>query len=386
MTPKAFFRMTPKDILRKIKNRCIRKQYADWYKKSFDFRGELKVNNIFDYNYVIRERLPRQNEVYYGNMMYGLGQILREYSGYQGKLYCASEHGTPTERFDNTMEYRDNSMPLLLVHSSRRREFLSDKTDKLIIPCGPSFMPYGKPIYSEFAINATKKSLGKTLVVYPQHNNDTSEFVDFDKNNQRFIKYVDGIKKQGNFKSVIVSLYYIDIERGVHRSYEEKGWIVMSAGKNISYDFPDCFMTILSLADFVIAQSITGIAFCAYKRIPGIFYPGNRQMINEKGGYCEDAWTIDGKSWLKKTEDDLLRLFGEYVETLTEEQYAWCNNLWGYSETKTSEEMNLIFQFAREIRKKADRIDVIEKIARKQKYELIKSYIDDAIAVYKKNH
>lgn len=32
-------------------------------------------------------------------------------------------------------------------------------------------------------------------------------------------------------------------------------------------------------------------------------------MVQEDGVIFEDAWTINGKSWLENTERDLLRLF-----------------------------------------------------------------------------
>lgn len=95
-------------------------------------------------------------------------------------------------------------MPVLLVHSEQRRKFLKDKTDKLMITFGPNFMPYAKPIYSEFAIQGIKKNLGKTLLIYPQHNNDTSEFENINKNTSNLIEFAKEVKNKGKFDTVIV--------------------------------------------------------------------------------------------------------------------------------------------------------------------------------------
>ena len=367
------------NLPRRVRKKLQRESYLRNRRRMFDLDPDYMAYNIFDYNFVIRDRRPKTQEVYDGNMMYGIGGVLREYTGYGKKIYCAVEHGTPTEREDNVVEYRDNRMPVLLLHSDQRRDFLKDKTDKVMFTIGPNFMPYEKGLYSDFSLKSTKKNLGKTLLIYPQHNNDTSEFVEFTHNRDQLIEYVKKVKEIGGFSTVVVCLYYIDVERGMQFFYEQQGWIVVSAGKNTNYDFPACFKTILKISDYVIAQSITGIAFAMYENIPCTFYPGAREMINENGKIVEDAWTINGKSWIAKTEQELCRLFGDYSEKITDEQKAWCEYIWGYNCVKTPEELKLIFDFSRAIRKHYRNHEYVRKVSTRKKYEKIKVYIEDAL-------
>lgn len=369
-------------LLRKKVNRKMYYMLYEHIRKStFEFNCDNIVDNVFDYNFVIHNRKPKEREVYEGNMMYGMGDVLRRYTGYSDKIYCATEHGVPTEREDNTMEYRDNDMPTLLVHSEQRRDFLKEKTDKLMFTIGPSFMPYTEGVYTDFSIKNIRKNLGKTLLVYPQHNNDTSEFIEFTRNRDKLIEYVKHIKEVGHFNTVIICLFYIDIERNLQYFYEKEGWIVVSAGKNTNYDFPACFKSILKISDYVIAQSISGIAFAMYENIPCTYYSGERKIVSEGGTIFDDAWTINGKSWLEKTEQVLYELFGEYSPEITPEQKAWCKYTWGYDCVKSAHELNLILQFSKKIRKKYKNLSYVKKIAEQEKYSDIREYIDEALGI-----
>ncbi len=372
------------NIFEKISRRLRRRLYEKLYRKTFEFRSPL-IDNIFDYNSIIKERLSPYKEVYQGNKMYGIGKVLRDYCGYKGDIYCVIEHGVPTERIDNSIEYRDNDMPVLLVHSKHRRDFLADKTDKLMIPFGPNFMPYAKSLYTDFAINSVKQILGKVLLIYPQHNNDVSEFVGFKENQMEFIKYVKGLKEEGKFDTVLVCLYYIDIQRCLNRLFEAEGLIVVSAGKNINYDFPACFTTILKLSDFVVAQSITGVAYSSYYGIPSIFKKGYSKMIRESGQIDEDAWTINGRSWIENTERQLVEMFSKLDSEITDEQHEWNNYMWGNNEAKNPEELRLLLEFAKEVKTVKTSLNRIKRIANKSKYEPIRDCLAEAIKVKERN-
>ena len=88
---------------------------------------------------------------------------------------------------------------------------------------------------------------------------------------------------------------------------------------------------------------------------------------------------INGKSWLENTERDLLRLFSEYNEVTTEEQREWSAYMWGADEAKTPEEIKLILEFAKELKRSNCSVDRIKHIAQKKKYEPIRKYIEEAL-------
>ena len=353
----------------------------EWIYKNFIFEQNDGVSNIFDYNYNARYRQGYYKENYDSNIMYGIGTAFRSYAGYSGKICCTTEHGIPPLRVDNFSEFRDNNAPILLAHSEERRELIQPLTNKLIITYGPSFVPYAKGIYTDFQVKYIKRNNGKTLVIFPVHNNDVSAYVNYKQEQDEFIEYVKKIKDEQDFEEVIACLYYVDVERGMQSLYERQGWKVVCAGNNKNYDFADALKSIFQIADAVIVQGLTGVAYSTYLGIPCHFYKYDEELQHANGIVTNNT------AWVQPTKKRLLELFPNISDTISKEQYDFCNKTWGYDCVKTPVEMKLILQYANEIhRKNIMESAALKRIAKRKRYSSIYDILIEAIDYRDENY
>lgn len=371
------------NFMNRVKRGVRRRTYQFFLNNFQDMLPNRRSYNLLDYNNACLERPPVIGEKYYGNMLYGLGYVLRHYSGYTGSIWCATEHATPLFWKENYWETRDNDMPVLLVHSEERRKFLSAYTNKLMLPIGLNYSMYvDEYINSEYFVKQIKGNLGKTLVVFPVHNGTERGYVNYMEEMRSFISMTQDIAKKGNFDTVLISLYYADIELGMASFYEKEGFQVVCNGRNTNYDFPIYLNSILLLADYVITQSHTTLASTVYRRIPTLFSASLRKSVGKSGDVLIAGEESDGTNFMDITERELLKYFGSYSDKgLSDAQYAWASKMWGYDQKKTPEEMCLIFEYADDIRKHPDDIRYLKKVAERKKYVKIRSYLSEAIAV-----
>ncbi len=342
-------------------------QYKIWKK------GDFRAKNIFDIQYNARKRTYKTGELFSTNELYSLGYTLRHYSGYYKQVYCATEHFVQPDTFHNAHEYRDNDRKILLVPSKHRRDELQPLSDKLMIPYGPGAIPYATNIYSDVAMDDVKSFLGKTLLVFPRHSNVGMRVM---ANKNEFAEYVNDIVKKYSYDTVLCCLYFTDIERGAYLEYQRYGWIPVTAGHRDNYDFADCLRTIISLADHVIVHGHgSHLSYAGYLKKPVTFYPADRTIFIEGQGA-----DVNHNPWAKRFEDVLLENYGEYKEDYGTEQYERFDELFGYSDVRTPEELRAILEFAHAI-EKDKQIDVgkIQNLLQKDKFKSIKGIVEEAI-------
>lgn len=338
--------------------------------KQFD---SIYATNIFDFNYIARQRNARSDEIFAGNSIYSMGYSLRKYSQYDGPIYCASEHGLPAGSSKDLGEYKNNKQKLLLVMSNDRRKFLQSKTDKLLIPIGPSIMPYCTNIYSDFVMEAIKRNLGKTLLVFPQHSCADSECLEEEDD---FICEIKELISRFKYDSVLVCLYYEDIRRGEFIKYQKQGWIVVTAGHKHNYDFADCLKTIINFADDVVTQGYGSSAiYSIYLKKRVFYFTGNRGRKIESKGVFEDK-----NPWMQPYEDKLSELSNVPLELIAEKQWEWANEVYGFSETLSPEQFRELFELARLIKKKKKVNDeFIRKRIETDKFKEIRALLEEAM-------
>ena len=327
-----------------------------------------RIYNIFDYYGINRERYDECSVVDEGNKYYGMNHILKRYSNYEGVINASIEHGFCMLDSSNISSHFESNVPVYLVPSVQRAEFLKDKIDKIIIPIGP-IIHYAKNLYGEYALKSTKKELGKTLVVYPLHNIENMCYLE---DRRRFIEHVKTIVEKYEFNTVLVSIYFIDLERGAHLAYQKEGWNIVSAGRRLNYDYMDCVRTILSLADYSIFQSYTSaLGYCGYMGIPFSIYSADLQA--DFGGKTEYG-TLGPMDRMKEFEI----MFSEYSPSFSQKQNEFCSYWHGYDCVRSEEELHLIFDFCEAIDNNMSREKVIE-IAQDQKFDLIRTILEKSI-------
>ncbi|MBD5514065.1 MAG: hypothetical protein HDR06_05260 [Lachnospiraceae bacterium] len=356
-------------------------------KKNIVFDADY-ARNIFDFNYIARQRNARSNELFSGNSIYSMGYVLRKYSKYKGKIYCASEHGLPAGSTKDSREYKDNNRKIIFVMSEDRRKFIQCQTNKLLVPIGPSIMPYCTNIYSDFVMDAIKRNLGKTLLVFPQHSCADSECL---QTADGFLSYIDELVSVFHYDTVLVCLYYEDIYRGEFIKYHRfNGSVVVTAGHKHNYDFADCLKTIINLSDHVVTQGYGSSAiYSMYLKKPVLYFPGSRGRKIENKGIFEDK-----NPWMQPYEDkleELAKVSSDHIsesslDRMQEEQWAWADKIYGFSEALSPEQIYELLEFAKTI----ERIGILNdsKIHQKlhsDRFKNIRELVEECICYRTEN-
>ena len=356
-------------------------------KKNIVFDADY-ARNIFDFNYIARQRNARSNELFSGNSIYSMGYVLRKYSKYKGKIYCASEHGLPAGSTKDSREYKDNNRKIIFVMSEDRRKFIQCQTNKLLVPIGPSIMPYCTNIYSDFVMDAIKRNLGRTLLVFPQHSCADSECL---QTADEFLSYIDELVSVFHYDTVLVCLYYEDIYRGEFIKYHRfNGSVVVTAGHKHNYDFADCLKTIINLSDHVVTQGYGSSAiYSMYLKKPVLYFPGSRGRKIENKGIFEDK-----NPWMQPYEDKLEELAKvsldhiseSSLDRMREEQWAWADKIYGFSEALSPEQIYELLEFSKTI----ERVGILNdsKIHQKlcsDKFKNIRELVEECICYRTEN-
>jgi hypothetical protein len=162
---------------------------------------------------------------------------------------------------------------------------------------------------------------------------------DFDT--KEFLKIIE--EKRKGFDSVIVCLYFKDIQLGRANEYIEKGYKVTTAGHINDACFLNRLKTIIELSDYIISNGVgSHIAYGLYlnKRVElfrqkTIFRDEDGQENNEN----KLAMVEIGKHW---DEYDLIQnVLFEILngDVLTNEDNDYLNNLFGFDYIQTNEEL-----------------------------------------------
>ena len=315
------------------------------------------IPSIFNYWEFLNRRLYNHTDYMCSNEFYGLEYILARYSGYKKKIRCATEHSVALGDYRNEFETVENSSPVLLTTSKSRAKFLEDVTDKIIIPVSV-WTAYAKNNYSEFELDAIKESLGKTLVIFPQHSVYHCKYI---SDTEGFIRYVNKIKKRFDYDSVLACVYYWDIEHGLHTRYEQAGFTVVTAGRQENFDFLDNLVTILSFADAVISQGYSSaVLYAGYYGIPiNIVYEEIKTFGDEESD-------IKNQHGLGIAEKEVVDSFLDFSEVYSEKQRELIEKIVDRKAIKNANEMRLIFEFTDELMKASCKSR--QHIANKKKY------------------
>lgn len=327
------------------------------------------LTNIFDYNLAIQERPDNDPNIWWNNDYYGINYMLKRYSGYKRAIVSEIEHGPNLDM--ECGDYEQSASSSILTHSKQRADFLKHKgLKKIFFPIGTSIY-YADMIFNDYDRAIIKEYLGRTLLVYPTHDIESYHFI---QDTEKFIEYVNEIKKECHYDNVLVSMYFVDIERGQHLRFLKEGWTILSAGRRCNFDFGDVLKSIISLADFAIFQAYTSaIAFCTYMQVPSMIY--NQKMTATRRGTDE---VVRKFSWDDSAFQQFEELFKDYEDTISKEKYDLCNYYFGYEEIMSPQDLYLLFGFMEELKSVKSQKQILD-LASKKKYESIRSRLNEAI-------
>lgn len=313
-----------------------------------NMRKEFDESNIdiFDYRKVLKPRLSPELRPPYMSNTYGNGYVLKRYSGYKGRANAVIEHGIRNinDTF-NTHEYRDNPCKGLIVSSQKRADFLKGLTSKKILAIGPTIF-YANNIYDDFEMEIIKHNLGKTLLLFPAHSDSNNCKTMYD--DREFIKYAKEVREKWKFDTVLACIYALDFRTGQHLLYESENIPVVTAGNPYNKDFLDILKTIISISDGVLNCGFsTNVGYSIYlnKPVQIIEQSTVKNTSNFFEGLKEDIELYKHQSGILLNK--AAGLFQEYTDVISNDQYQWSSDVFGYNDTKSPVELKDYFKSLR---------------------------------------
>lgn len=205
--------------------------------------------------------------------LYGFNKILRSMAKYPSKyvLPCHIEHGWYTMDGANKADLRAQKK-IMLVYNQRRKA-VWEKESKT--PCeivGSLFVRYRR----ENRIEKEKTARGS--IFYPVHSCSNT---DANYEIESVCDELDNLALE--YKPVVVSLYYYDIESKHHDViYKKRGYDVVCAGKPDSSDFVERYYNILRNYKYAISNNVGTYTFYSVEMGIPFFLIGNEPRYQYK--------------------------------------------------------------------------------------------------------
>lgn len=236
--------------------------------------------SIFDYK-VLSKELAEYPYFYISDCnYYGLYHHLLSYAGLAReelsltqKHYFYIEHGLVLGSYAN--RYNMGKAKLITTLSQIRKSYIDNLINGVqTYSIGP-YIHYSPSLLSDEDITSLRRKLGKVLLVIPSHSIG-SVTAQFDENS-----FISAIReKMVGFDTVIVCLYWKDIENGVDAIYLKEGFKVSTAGHRDDLNFLSRLKSLFLLASEVFTNNLgTHIAYGLHIGVPLSLY---RQEISYK--------------------------------------------------------------------------------------------------------
>lgn len=297
---------------------------ADW-----DITNRATNLSIFEYEHIARAfQAPyHQHFAISENNFYGIGRVLSRF--YDIGKHTLIEHGIYFGEYVPVTTF-DDQVREIVTFSEYRKNVLKKQTDKPVHIVG-SYINYADNLLNEFKFGQLKSKLGKVLLVFPSHSIATVH-ARFDAGH--FIRFIHHIKNLGAFDTVLVCLYFKDIELGHDKIYQENGFKIVTAGFLFDYCFLNRLKTLILLSDYTISNDLgTHIGYCVQLGKPHQVFQSDIEFVageDKAGAYIEmNARNKTQKQLRTKEKQDICKLFSEFNEEITLEQQACVDYYWG---------------------------------------------------------
>lgn len=279
-------------------------------------------------------------EIYRGNCFYGTGENLRIYSGATKCLKACIEHGVYFGDYVNFKELDKSGLPALITFGPKRVEHIKAKSKVPTICIGP-YVAYAEPLLTIQQTSYMKSLFGKTLLVFPSHSIDTMG-VYYDV--EDFINRINEEKNANDIDTVLICLYYKDVERELVSKYRDAGFKVVTAGYREDMSFLSRLRSIINISDLTLSNSVgTHIGYCAYLGKP------HKVIVQDIS--CEARSILDKRdleatlsSEREKEQREVAQTFSRFTPCLTIEQEKVLNKYWGFDQVRSRSELRELFQ------------------------------------------
>ena len=274
---------------------------------------------------------------------FGIGETLKKYIDKKHLKRYYLEHGLFLGDFIHKDAFYVNT-DIFLVQSEFRKKVMFEKIkNKKYFDIG-SYIHYAKDYYSNQKIFQLKEQYKKTLLVFPLHS--TSE-VEYEYDKKEFISEILKLKEQYKFETIMVCLFYEDIQRGEEVEYKTNNFLVVTAGHRYDYYFLSRLKSIIKLSDVTISNAVGGqVGYCLALKKPHYIFEQKIKVNGRKTLKDFEEWnsTHDKKEWENFLNDErkIYEAFSEYTEKITAFQFTVGDYYFGIKNKKTKEEIKNI--------------------------------------------
>lgn len=280
-------------------------------------------------------------ELYEPNDYYGHAALLKHYAGYEPeyRIKASIEHGPTLTTY---VWDKDVTAPLpaVLFPASYRQSVLQRLTSKALFAVG-SFISYAEPHVSSDVLRREKSRLGKTLVVFPYHSTHwlTAHF-----DVASFCATVQDMAR--DFDSVLVCLYWKDIQLGRDEAFRERGFECVTAGHMYDPLFLPRLRSILHLADVTASNQMgTHVGYSAALGVPHWFISTGLSLDNPHNVTFDPGVNHD----LPPHVQEMTKIFAERVAQVTPQQQTIIDTYWGTGELLSPAAMRDVFEITEEL-------------------------------------
>lgn len=320
-----------KSVLRRIGIRNPKSVYLKFrdyflYRKYNKYLGQV---DYFNYGELVRmPNLPYLDTPFCFNISYGNYQAVQ--ARYSGKLKMNTdyiEHGLCYAEYAPLLLsiLKRKKLGRIFTYSERRKGQLERILEKEgyhneVIAIGPmiNLVPN---FHTKEELVAIKKKLGKVLLVFPMH---SWTGVDNIFDDDELVMEIERLKP--NFNTVMVCMYYMDIRKGKHIPYEQKGYTVVCNGDRFDCHFIQRHRDIIELSDVTMSNGIgTHVGYSICLNRPHYYFKQKmEQKIDEK--YQNETPEQEFRIGF---EQELVNVFGKFSFGITEEQKKFVKLYWG---------------------------------------------------------
>ena len=292
------------------------------------------------------------NLKYHGNI-YGHEEVIRNYANWgEEEEFCAAIEHAP---YLGNVIYSNEvncTYPLLIVSSPVRARYLRSFVNKIIYPIGP-YIRYADLLLREEHIAREKERLGRSLLIFPPHSNETTEVRVED---HAFFKEIEVLSER--FDTVRVCLGFRDIVNGNLECFADLGYEIITAGFCWDVDFLPRLRTLIELSAMTVSTGIgSHIGYCVALGVPHWVFP--RQMVfKNKSGLPPDRIS-DVQSWEKKGTEEVLSHFTKFDEEITPSQKEAVDRYFGAGAMRSGDQIKEALSNACEIHRRGTHLSAL---------------------------
>lgn len=313
------------------------------YNQEISRRSKMDLSDIIPLSKDINMFSPFTEEIHPVNDWYGHARIFKKYMGlaqnYQFKF--VNEHGVFLTEQVSEAELETN-LPSFVTYSDYRVNVLK-KYKKNVFKIGP-FIHYVPHFLTPEKIASEKKRLGKNILIF--HGHSLKSLIQ-KYNDGWFMKKVKNVAK--DFDTIRVCLYWIDIQLGMHKYYQNLGFECVTAGHILDPFFVPRLKSIIEIADLTTSNDAgTHVGYSIYMNKPHIiFHKFPKLETNKK----RRELTFD--LWSSKPYIETIAAFSQANFKITPKQRQVIHSYFGSKEdTKTKVEFKEIVDLTEKIYQK----------------------------------